>query len=139
MMLSGAIILTGSQLPLSMPRSDALIDIGAGFSCSASCFGGDERTRATISVGAYPPRSSGWNEADTGEDDGVETHTPRTCDPFAGEFDALRGIVLEAFGVGNMPRGMDPLAAVTEKVMIYLTSQCESGELHATGSLDSAR
>lgn len=57
----------------------------------------------------------------------------------------VRGIVLEAFGVGNMPwtrqTGWIPWLRSQRKqgMAIYLTSQCESGvlhpELYKTGSL----
>lgn len=73
------------------------------------------------------------------------------CDPtkaYGNLYDrGVRGIVLEAFGVGNMPgsgietEGWIPwLRSQRERGMVvYLTSQCESGDLHpelyATGSL----
>jgi len=97
---------------------------------------------------------------------GSKTYTPRLklnpnvlrvpivpgCDPNKAYGDlyerGVRGIVLEAFGVGNMPLS-DPdsdagwipwLRKQRERgMMIYLTSQCESGDMHpelyATGSL----
>jgi L-asparaginase/Glu-tRNA(Gln) amidotransferase subunit D len=59
----------------------------------------------------------------------------------------VRGVVLEAFGVGNMPMSTDDVTGWIpwlrsqrdQGMMIYLTSQCESGDMHpelyATGSL----
>ena len=59
----------------------------------------------------------------------------------------VRGVVLEAFGVGNMPMSEDDVSGWIpwlrsqrdQGMMIYLTSQCESGDMHpelyATGSL----
>lgn len=59
----------------------------------------------------------------------------------------VRGVVLEAFGVGNMPMSEDDVTGWIpwlrsqrdQGMMIYLTSQCESGDMHpelyATGSL----
>ena len=203
LMLSGfakPIIVTGSQLPLSMPRSDArqnLIDTitcaTAGFSAPhiqleevALCFGGvllrgnrARKTSATIYSAfdspTYPPlarlgvgmewrRRALLQYEDT---DGVtytkRAYTPRLkldpnvirlpivpgCDPkkVYGDLYArgVRGIVLEAFGVGNMPwtkeTGWIPWLRSQRKqgMVIYLTSQCESGELHPelyrTGSL----
>ena len=206
LMLAGfrkPIILTGSQLPLDMPRSDArqnLIDAvtcaTAGFSPPhvaieevAVCFGGKllranrtRKTSATIysAFGSpqYPPLAqlgvgvewkrdallqNGGNGYGGG---GSKTYTPRLklnpnvlrvpivpgCDPNKAYGDlyerGVRGIVLEAFGVGNMPLS-DPdsdagwipwLRKQRERgMMIYLTSQCESGDMHpelyATGSL----
>ena len=65
------------------------------------------------------------------------------CDPRVAYGDlygrGVRGIVLEAFGVGNMPwtpadnkAGWIPWLRGQRKqgMCIYLTSQCESGDLH---------
>lgn len=205
LMLAGfkkPIIVTGSQLPLDMPRSDArqnLIDsvtcATAGYSPPhvtleevAICFGGKlmrgnrtRKTSATIysAFGSpqYPPLAQlgvgvEWKRDALLQHSGVgngtgsgNTYTPRLklnpnvlrvpivpgCKPEVAYGDlygrGVRGIVLEAFGVGNMPMSDDNvtgwipwLRGQREKgMMIYLTSQCESGDMHpelyATGSL----
>tara|TARA_B110000977_G_scaffold87416_1_gene116274 strand:+ start:10180 stop:11232 length:1053 start_codon:yes stop_codon:yes gene_type:complete len=205
LMLAGfkkPIIVTGSQLPLDMPRSDArqnLIDsvtcATAGYSPPhvtleevAICFGGKlmrgnrtRKTSATIysAFGSpqYPPLAQlgvgvEWKRDALLQHSGVgngtgsgNTYTPRLklnpnvlrvpivpgCKPEVAYGDlygrGVRGIVLEAFGVGNMPMSDDDvtgwipwLRGQREKgMMIYLTSQCESGDMHpelyATGSL----
>jgi L-asparaginase type I len=202
LMLTGfrkPIILTGSQLPLDMARSDArqnLIDsvtcATAGFSPPhvaleevAVCFGGKllranrtRKTSATIysAFGSpqYPPLAQlgvgvEWKRDAllqfSGNGSYAQTYTPRLklnpnvlrvpivpgCAPEMAYGDlysrGVRGIVLEAFGVGNMPMSEDDvtgwipwLRSQRKKgMMIYLTSQCESGDMHpelyATGSL----
>ena len=203
LMLSGfakPIVITGSQLPLCMPRSDArqnLIDAvtcaTAGFSPPhiqleevALCFGGvllrGNRARkksATIYSAfdspTYPPLARlgvglEWKRDALLQFEGTGdrahrrvAYTPRLklepsvirlpivpgCDPKKAYGDlyarGVRGIVLEAFGVGNMPwtkaTGWIPWLRSQRKqgMVIYLTSQCESGglhpELYRTGSL----
>ena len=204
LMLAGfrkPIILTGSQLPLDMPRSDArqnLIDAvtcaTAGFSPPhvaleevAVCFGGQllranrtRKTSATIysAFGSpqYPPLAQlgvgvEWRRdallqfsSSLGRSQNA-TYTPRLklnpnvlrvpivpgCAPEKAYGDlyarGVRGVVLEAFGVGNMPMSEDDVSGWIpwlrsqrdQGMMIYLTSQCESGDMHpelyATGSL----
>ena len=204
LMLAGfrnPIILTGSQLPLDMPRSDArqnLIDAvtcaTAGFSPPhvaleevAVCFGGQllranrtRKTSATIysAFGSpqYPPLAQlgvgvEWRRdallkfsSSLGRSKNA-TNTPRLklnpnvlrvpivpgCAPEKAYGDlyarGVRGVVLEAFGVGNMPMSEDDVSGWIpwlrsqrdQGMMIYLTSQCESGDMHpelyATGSL----
>lgn len=198
LMLAGfrkPIILTGSQLPLGMPRSDArqnLIDAvtcaTAGFSPPhvqleevAVCFGGSllrgnrtRKTSATIysafSSPQYPPLAKlgvgiEWKREAMLQNSGssLSTYRPRLklnpnvlripivpgCDPrkaYGNLYErGVRGIVLEAFGVGNMPYTKATgwitwLRAQRKQGMaVYLTSQCESGDLHPeiyiTGSL----
>ena len=203
LMLSGfakPIVITGSQLPLCMPRSDArqnLIDAvtcaTAGFSPPhiqleevAICFGGvllrgnrARKTSATIYSAfdspTHPPLARlgvgvEWKRDALLQFEGAggmayrkSAYTPRLtlnsnvirlpivpgCDPKKTYGDlymrGVRGIVLEAFGVGNMPwtkaTGWIPWLRSQRKqgMLIYMTSQCESGKLHPelyrTGSL----
>ena len=185
------IILTGSQLPLSLARSDArqnLIDAvtcaTAGFSPPhihleevAICFGGvllrgnrARKTSATIYSAfdspTHPPLARlgvgvEWKRDALLQFEGAGgmanrkcAYTPRLtlnanvirlpivpgCDPKKTYGDlymrGVRGIVLEAFGVGNMPwtkaTGWIPWLRSQRKqgMLIYMTSQCESGKLH---------
>lgn len=203
LMLAGfrkPIILTGSQLPLAMPRSDArqnLLDAitcaTAGFSPPhvqleevAVCFGGKllranrtRKTSATIYSAFDSPEYPAlarlgvgveWKrdallQFGNGNGGGSSTtaYTPRMkletnvirvpivpgCDPRKAYGDlyarGVRGIVLEAFGVGNMPgpgKGTHWVSWLRGQhrrgMRLVLTSQCESGDLHpelyATGS-----
>ena len=176
------IILTGSQLPLVMPRSDArqnLIDTltcaTAGFTpphvhCNevSICFGGvllrGNRARKTnasaynaFSSPTYPPLAVlgvdvDWKDEAILQDRGV--YRPRFklepavlrvpivpgCDPRAAYGDlcerGVKGIVLETFGVGNMPdlpvHGWIPWLRAQRKkgLQVYLASQCGAGSLH---------
>mmetsp|Transcript_8954 Transcript_8954/g.29448 ORF Transcript_8954/g.29448 Transcript_8954/m.29448 type:complete len:460 (+) Transcript_8954:44-1423(+) len=194
LMLAGfrkPIIITGSQLPLLMPRSDArqnLIDsmtcATAGFSPPyvhleevAVCFGGKllrgNRCRkmntsqyAAFASPSFPVLANlgvdvAWNEQALLRSQGV--YRPRFnlnanvmripivpgCDPRIAYGDlyerGVRGIVLEAFGCGNLPDlpelGWMPWlrAQLAQGMAVYLASQCGEGdlrpELYRSGSL----
>jgi len=184
LMLSGfekPIVMTGSQLPLLLPRSDArqnLIDsitVATAYSSApyvqlhelALCFGGKllrgNRSQKTNSVvyGAfsspsYPELATlgvevNWNELQLLPK--PRSYQPRFnldprvlripivpgCDPRTSYGDlygrGVRGIVLEAFGTGNMPdtpaHGWLPWLRQQRKkgLLVYLASQCLTGEL----------
>ncbi|CAL8461743.1 g1274 [Coccomyxa elongata] len=175
------IVMTGSQLPLSMPRSDARQNLIDSLTCATSffapphvqlqevaiCFGGrlmrgnraqkvhSSSYRAFDSIN-YPPLATlgvdvDWNMPYLLKVRGV--YRPRFnldarviripiipgCDPRAayGDLKArnVRGVVLESFGVGNMPDlprlGWIPWLKKTVKagIKVYLSSQCASGPL----------
>ncbi len=178
------IILTGSQLPLVMPRSDARQNLIDTLTCATSgftpphvhcgevsiCFGGvllrGNRARKTnassynaFSTPSYPPLAQlgvdvGWNTAAMLSDQQRGVYRPRFklnpavirvpivpgCDPRMAYGDiyarGVRGVVLETFGVGNMPdlpmHGWLPwLRAQRRKGLhVYLASQCGAGSLH---------
>ncbi|OUS46332.1 L-asparaginase I [Ostreococcus tauri] len=172
------IVLTGSQLPLAYPRSDArqnLLDaltcIVGSKSCGgvvdfyevAICFNGKllrgnraQKTSATVyaafSSPSYPALARlgvgvDWNHARLLPRQ--EQYTPRFdvnpnvirvpvipgLDIAAAYGDVyergVRGIVLEAFGVGNFPSSLIPwLTEQTAKgLRVHLSTQCQSGEL----------
>lgn len=176
------VILTGSQLPLVMPRSDARQNLIDTLTCATSgftpphvvcnevsvCFGGvllrGNRSRKTnassynaFSSPTYPPLAVlgvdvDWNGDAILHDRGV--YRPRFklnpavlrvpivpgCDPRQAYGDlygrGVRGIVLESFGVGNMPdlpvHGWIPWLRQQRKkgLQVYLASQCGAGSLH---------
>ncbi|EIE25265.1 Asparaginase/glutaminase [Coccomyxa subellipsoidea C-169] len=176
------IVMTGSQLPLSMPRSDARQNLIDSVTCATSffapphtqlqevaiCFGGrlmrgnraqkvhSSTYRAFDSIN-YPPLATlgvdvDWNMSYLLKVKGVyrprfnlDTRVIRVpiipgCDPRTayGDLKArnVRGVVLESFGVGNMPDlprlGWLPWLKKTVKqgIKVYLSSQCASGPLH---------
>jgi len=182
------IVLTGSQLPLAMPRSDARQNLIDAITCAtagclanpmsrypvhfeevAICFGG----RLMRGNRARKIHSSVYNAFDTPNYPhlaklGVEVewdhdslltaqndvYQPRFklnpnvirvpivpgVDPRKAYGDlyerGVRGIVLEAFGVGNMPdnksHGWLPWLKQQRKkgLLVYLCSQCNAGNLH---------
>lgn len=176
------IVLTGSQLPLLMPRSDARQNLIDSLTCATAvhnpphvqlqevtvCFGGKllrgNRTRKTnastydaFSSPSYPPLARlgvgvEWDEGALLRNYGV--YRPRFkldprviripivpgCDPRIAYGDLIergvRGVVLETFGVGNMPdeteAGWIPwLREQRHKgLTVYLASQCDVGNLH---------
>jgi L-asparaginase len=178
------IILTGSQLPLAMPRSDArqnLIDALTTATSSFNpphvhcpevciCFGGvllrGNRSRKTnassysaFSSPGYPPLAQlgvdvGWNTGSMLSEQQVGAYRPRFkldprvlrvpivpgCDPRVAYGDVfergVRGVILEAFGVGNMPdlpsQGWLPWLRQQRRkgLLVYLSSQCGAGALH---------
>ncbi len=178
------IILTGSQLPLAMPRSDARQNLIDSLTCATSsfapphvhcgevciCFGGmllrGNRARKTnssaysaFSTPSYPPLAQlgvdvGWNTAVMLSEQQRGVYRPRFklnpnvirvpivpgCDPRAAYGDiyarGVRGVVLETFGVGNMPdlpmHGWLPWLRQQRKkgLQVYLASQCGAGTLH---------
>ena len=174
------VVLTGSQLPLAMARSDARQNVIDALTCCvasvtcggtidfrevAVCFGGKllrgnrvRKQSATIyaafeSPGFAPLAKLGvgveWNERNLLKTEGAEYRPKFTmCTnvirvPIVPGVNAreaygdlygrgVRGIILEAFGVGNFPAAW--LAFLTEQaergLRIYLSTQCESGDLH---------
>ncbi|PSC69818.1 L-asparaginase 1 [Micractinium conductrix] len=185
LMLAGfrkPIVVTGSQLPLALPRSDARQNLLDSLCCAtasfspphvhlqevAVCFGGrllrGNRTQKTNSSAYqafdslnYPHLAAmgvdvEWNTRAMLNVEGV--YRPRFQldpnvmrvpiipgpDPRAmyGDLAArgVKGIVLESFGVGNMPDHVDSgwLPWLKEQrrkgVMVYLSSQCAVGPLH---------
>ena len=178
------IILTGSQLPLAMPRSDARQNLIDSLTCATAsfspphvhcgevciCFGGlllrGNRARKTnssaysaFSTPSYPPLATlgvdvDWNVAAMLNDQQRGVYRPRFklnpnvmrmpivpgCDPRQAYGDVygrgVRGVVLEAFGVGNMPdlaqHGWIPWLRQQRKrgLQVYLASQCGAGALH---------
>jgi L-asparaginase/Glu-tRNA(Gln) amidotransferase subunit D len=178
------IVLTGSQLPLAMPRSDARQNLIDSLTCATAsfspphvhcgevsiCFGGvllrGNRARKTnssaynaFSTPTYPPLAQlgvdvGWNTAAILTDRERGVYRPRFklnpnvirvpivpgCDPRLAYGDVyargVRGVVLETFGVGNMPdlpmHGWLPWLRQQRKkgLMVYLASQCGAGTLH---------
>ncbi|CAG9467813.1 unnamed protein product [Pedinophyceae sp. YPF-701] len=194
LMLSGfkkPIVMTGSQLPLMMPRSDARQNLIDSITCAtaaftpphvhmqevAVCFGGrlmrGNRSRKTDSSvyqafdsPNYPHLAAlgvdvDWNHSALLRVTGpyrprlklnpnviripiIPGSDPRTL---YGDLHGrgVRGIVLEAFGVGNMPdlasQGWMPwLKQQTKKgLQVYLGSQCANGnlqpELYRAGSV----
>jgi len=174
------IVLTGSQLPLAMARSDARQNIIDSLTCCvastscggdvdfrevAVCFGGKllrgnrvRKQSATIyaafeSPGFAPLAKLGvgveWNFANllktshTAYAPKFTLNTNVIRVPIVPGSDAakaygdlygrgVRGIILEAFGVGNFPATW--LSFLTEQskkgLRIYLSTQCESGDLH---------
>ena len=176
------IVLTGSQLPLSLPRSDARQNLVDALTCAvaegaaphprfrevAVCFGGmllrgnravkhhSSAYRAFASP-SHPPLATlgvdvDWDLAALLP--GGTVYQPRFdldprvvrvpvvpgCDPRVsyGDFAArgVKGIVLEAFGVGNLPdldtAGWVPWIAAQRAagVRVVLTSQCAAGPLN---------
>lgn len=178
------IILTGSQLPLAMPRSDARQNLIDSLTCATAsfspphvhcgevciCFGGlllrGNRARKTnssaysaFSTPGYPPLATlgvdvDWNVSAMLSDQQRGVYRPRFklnpnvmripivpgCDPRQAYGDVygrgVRGVVLEAFGVGNMPdlaqHGWIPWLRQQRKrgLQVYLASQCGAGALH---------
>ena len=175
------IIVTGSQLPLAMPRSDARQNLIDSVSCAtagfvppfisvnevAVCFGGKlmrgnrvRKVSATIYSAFSSPSFPDLAHLGVGIDFNPQLllnvkekeYTPRFkinpnvirisiipgCDPNKAYGDlyerGVRGIVLEAFGVGNMPNDefWIPWLRVQRKkgLAVYLSSQCERGTLH---------
>ncbi|CAK0783848.1 hypothetical protein CVIRNUC_007048 [Coccomyxa viridis] len=175
------VVLTGSQLPLAMPRSDARQNLIDSMTCAtafftpphvllqevAICFGGrlmrGNRTqkvhsnsyRAFDSINYAPLATLGvdvdWNPGQLLQVNGVyrprfklDTRVirvpvipgvdPRVAYGKLAERN-IRGIILEAFGVGNMPDlpkfGWLPWLRSIRKegVKVYLSSQCASGDL----------
>ncbi|KAK9820275.1 hypothetical protein WJX72_008496 [[Myrmecia] bisecta] len=194
LMLAGfnrPIVLTGSQLPLLMPRSDARQNLVDSLTCAtafiypphvhlqevAICFGGKlmrgNRTQKVDSSGyqafdspTYPLLATmgvdvQWNENYLLKVQG--SYRPRFkldsrvirvpivpgSDPRLAYGDlakrGVKGIVLEAFGVGNMPdtpqQGWIPWLRQQRKagLQVYLGSQCVTGplqpELYISGSI----
>ncbi len=175
------IIVTGSQLPLAMPRSDARQNLIDSVSCAtagfvppfisvnevAVCFGGKlmrgnrvRKVSATIYSAFSSPSFPDLAHLGVGIDFNPQLllnvkdkeYAPRFkinpnvirisiipgCDPNKAYGDlyerGVRGIVLEAFGVGNMPNDefWIPWLRVQRKkgLAVYLSSQCERGTLH---------
>eukprot|EP00873_Tetraselmis_striata_P042011 jgi/Tetstr1/462275/TSEL_007293.t1 len=194
MMLLGfkkPIIITGSQLPLLMPRSDARQNLIDSVTCAtamftpphislqevAVCFGGKlmrgnrcQKVNSSSYAAFDSPTYSylaqlgvdvDWNESALLRNKGV--YRPRFklnpnvirvpivpgSDPRKAYGDlaarGVRGVVLEAFGVGNMPDTTDAgwlpwLRSQRKKGLhIYLASQCRAGtlnpELYHSGSV----
>ena len=182
------IVLTGSQLPLAMPRSDARQNLIDSITCAtaacltnplsrypvhfeevAICFGGKlmrgNRTRKVHSSvyqafdsPMYPHLAElgvevEWNHSYLLEATN-DVYQPRFklntnvirvpivpgVDPRRAYGDlyerGVRGVVLEAFGVGNMPdnpsHGWLPWLKQQRKkgLQLYLCSQCSAGNLH---------
>jgi L-asparaginase len=172
------IVLTGSQLPLAMARSDArqnLIDAltccVASVSCGgtvnfaevAICFGGTllrgnrtQKTSATLYAAFHSPSYPALARLGVGVDwnharllSATSKYAPKfTLDdnviriPIIPGLDheraygdlharGIRGIILEAFGVGNFPKGIITwLAGQKSKgLSVYLSTQCHTGEL----------
>lgn len=174
------IVLTGSQLPLAMARSDArqnLIDsltcCVASTSCGgtvnfaevAICFGGrllrgnrTQKTSATLYAAFHSPSYPAlarlgvgvdWNHARLLSAPPKTKYAPKfTLDanvmrvPIIPGLDheraygdlharGVRGIILEAFGVGNFPSGIIPWLAKQKSkgLSVYLSTQCHTGEL----------
>ena len=175
------IIVTGSQLPLAMPRSDARQNLIDSVSCAtagfvppfisvnevAVCFGGKlmrgnrvRKVSATIYSAFRSPSFPDLAHLGVGIDFNPQLlldvkekeYKPRFelnpnvirisivpgCDPSKAYGDlydrGVRGVVLEAFGVGNMPNDeyWIPWLRVQRKkgLAVYLSSQCERGTLH---------
>jgi L-asparaginase/Glu-tRNA(Gln) amidotransferase subunit D len=178
------IILTGSQLPLAMPRSDARQNLIDSLTCATAsfspphvhcgevsiCFGGvllrGNRARKTnssaynaFSTPTYPPLAQlgvdvGWNSSSMLTEQQSGVYRPRFrldprvmripivpgCDPRIAYGDVfergVRGVVLEAFGVGNLPdlnsHGWLPWLRAQRKkgLLVYMSSQCGAGMLH---------
>ena len=175
------IIVTGSQLPLAMPRSDARQNLIDSVSCAtagfvppfisvnevAVCFGGKlmrgnrvRKVSATIYSAFSSPSFPDLAHLGVGIDFNPQLllnvkdkeYAPRFkinpnvirisiipgCDPNKAYGDlyerGVRGVVLEAFGVGNMPNDefWIPWLRVQRKkgLAVYLSSQCERGTLH---------
>jgi len=176
------IVMTGSQLPLMMPRSDARQNLIDSVTCAtafftpphirleevAVCFGGklmrgnrsqkvNSSTYAAFDSPTYQPLAQlgvdvDWNEGALHRDRGV--YRPKFklnpnviripivpgSDPRVAYGDLMgrgvRGVILESFGVGNMPDTpehgwMQWLRDQRKKgLQIYLASQCRLGELH---------
>lgn len=190
LMLAGfgkPVVLTGSQLPLQLPRSDARQNLVDALTCAtathpagggarqprlrevAVCFGGlllrgnraqkvHSQTYRAFESPTYPALARlgvdvDWDEARLLRPNGA--YTPRFdleprvaripvvpgADPrvifgnFA-ENEGPRGIVLEAFGVGNFndleEGGFVPWIEEQRKrgIEVLLSSQCHAGELH---------
>jgi L-asparaginase type I len=178
------VILTGSQLPLALPRSDARQNLIDALTCASAafspphvlcpevcvCFGGvllrGNRARKTnassyhaFASPGYPPLAQlgvdvAWNTAAMLAPAQTGPYTPRLrldvnvlrvpvvpgCDPRVSYGDVaargVRGVVLEAFGVGNLPdldeHGWLPwLRRQREQgLVVLMASQCEHGTLH---------
>lgn len=186
LMLAGfgkPIVMTGSQLPLAFPRSDARHNLIDSISCAvarrdcgrgpmlrelAVCFGGwlfrgnrirKDHTSRYSAFGSpnYPPLAEigvdiVWSEGLLLEEDGsnyrphfelernvirvpvVPGSDPRVCyGDLVGR--GVRGIVLEAFGVGNTPDTFDAgwLPWLREQrargLSVHMTTQCRGGSL----------
>jgi L-asparaginase type I len=178
------IILTGSQLPLAMPRSDARQNLIDSLTCATSsftpphvrcgevaiCFGGvllrgnrarktNSSTYSAFSSPGYPPLAQlgvdvGWNASAMLSEQQCGVYRPRFkldsrvmripivpgCDPRVAYGDVfergVRGVVLEAFGSGNLPdlpiHGWLPWLRSQRRrgLQVYMSSQCGSGMLH---------
>eukprot|EP01023_Acetabularia_acetabulum_P028099 TRINITY_DN2655_c0_g1_i2.p1 TRINITY_DN2655_c0_g1~~TRINITY_DN2655_c0_g1_i2.p1 ORF type:complete len:508 (+),score=64.53 TRINITY_DN2655_c0_g1_i2:152-1525(+) len=176
------IIVTGSQLPLSMPRSDARQNLIDSITCAtayfnpphvelqevAVCFGGklmrgnrsqkvNSSYYAAFDSPSYPHLANlgvdvEWNTRFLLRPQG--TYRPRFklvpnviripivpgCEPMQAYGDlvgrGIKGVVLEAFGVGNMPdeetAGWLPWLGDqrSKGLQVYLASQCTNGPLH---------
>eukprot|EP01026_Neomeris_dumetosa_P010293 TRINITY_DN13836_c0_g1_i11.p1 TRINITY_DN13836_c0_g1~~TRINITY_DN13836_c0_g1_i11.p1 ORF type:complete len:476 (+),score=54.06 TRINITY_DN13836_c0_g1_i11:39-1430(+) len=185
------VILTGSQLPLAMPRSDARQNLIDSITCATSyfspphvelqevgiCFGGklmrgnraqkvNSSQYAAFDSPSYPHLASlgvdiEWNMRFLLRPEGA--YRPRFklnpnviripivpgCDPCKAYGDLIsrgvKGVVLEAFGVGNMPdqesAGWLPWLRDqrSKGLQVYLASQCTNGplqpELYHSGSV----
>lgn len=187
LMLAGfgkPIVLTGSQLPLAMPRSDARQNLIDSLTCATArfapphvnfrevgvCFGGKlmrgnrcqkvhTNQYMAFDSPTYPSLATlgvevEWNERFLLLQHGYSAYRPRFkldpnviripivpgTDPRKAYGDlfgrGVHGVILEAFGVGNMDdrssQGWIPwLRQQTKKgLAVYLTSQCTGGELH---------
>jgi len=178
------IILTGSQLPLAMPRSDARQNLIDSLTCATAsftpphvhcgevciCFGGvllrgnrasktNSSAYRAFSTPSYPPLAQlgvdvGWNTAVMLSEQQRGVYRPRFklnpnvlripivpgSDPRQAYGDVyargVRGVVLETFGVGNMPdlpmHGWLPWLRQQRRkgLQVYLASQCGAGTLH---------
>eukprot|EP01025_Chloroclados_australasicus_P069856 TRINITY_DN992_c0_g3_i1.p1 TRINITY_DN992_c0_g3~~TRINITY_DN992_c0_g3_i1.p1 ORF type:complete len:439 (-),score=38.21 TRINITY_DN992_c0_g3_i1:995-2239(-) len=176
------IILTGSQLPLVMPRSDARQNLIDSITCATSyfnpphvelqevaiCFGGillrGNRAKKVNSSyyqafdsPSYPHLATlgvdvEWNKQFLLRPQGsyrprfkLEPNVIRIpivpgCDPREAYGDVsgrgVKGVVVEAFGVGNMPdeENMGWLPWIKDQrekgLQVYLASQCTNGPLH---------
>lgn len=170
------IVVTGSQLPIAMPRTDAKTNLIDAINCAtdprlqevAVCFGGRllRGNRAQkVNASSYSAFDSpsyrhlatlgvdiDWHEEYLLRN--VGTYRPRFkldpnvvripivpgSDPRMAYGDVwargVRGVVLEVFGVGNMPDTIEAgwLPWLEEQrskgLKVYLTSQCAAGRLH---------